>query len=124
MSEPALALAEALRRGRRNAPDPDIGPAVAATLTIGWLVQPFETPWQQQVEGWSRWHATLAWTSWTLSGPELRARLDASGMAQSARPISGSFRKFENACKTRPGSARSIRARGDGMSSSHWRSRR
>ncbi len=56
-------------------------PEAASTLAIGSLAQPFETPWQQQVDDWSRWHAALASSSCTRLDPELRAQLDVSAMA-------------------------------------------
>lgn len=56
-------------------------PEAATTLAIGALAQPFEAPWQQQVNDWSCWHAALASSSCTLLEPDLRAQLAVSAMA-------------------------------------------
>lgn len=55
-------------------------PEAAATLAIGALAQPFETPWQRQVDDWTRWHAALARGVPARLDPQLRAQLAVSAM--------------------------------------------
>jgi len=56
-------------------------PEAATTLAFGALTQPFDQPWNRQVEDWTRWHASLASQSCTLLSPELHAQLAVSAMA-------------------------------------------
>lgn len=55
-------------------------PEGATTLALGALTQPFDVPWQRQVDDWTRWHAALAPRLPAWFDAPLRTQLAVSAM--------------------------------------------